>query len=256
MTISTSSPNWTTTGPPARRSSVRPFTAHLAPRRPGTGERYQAAAEGLAARRIFGVHCLIRPVEARIAASRVKPNNRHLRDRTQSGVADVRVASLDVICETLNAAGVQYLIAGGIAVNAHGYVRLTNGVDLVVRLEPVNVANAFRALEAVGYRPMVPVRAEDFADPVVREGWIRDKGMQVLRFWSDRHRETAVDVFVTEPFDFAAEYATALAGELSPGLVVRFVGLESPIRMKEAAGRPRDLDDVQHLRWILEDHAK
>jgi len=28
------------------------------------------------------------------------------------------------------------------------------------------------------------------------------------------------------------------------------------IRMKEAAGRPRDLDDIQHLRWIAEDSAR
>lgn len=33
------------------------------------------------------------------------------------------------------------------------------------------------------------------------------------------------------------------------------VPIETLIRMKEAAGRPRDQDDVEKLRWILEDRA-
>ncbi|MGH7719595.1 MAG: nucleotidyl transferase AbiEii/AbiGii toxin family protein [Gemmatimonadaceae bacterium] len=168
----------------------------------------------------------------------------------------MRVASVEAICGALNGAGVRYLIAGGIAVNAHGYVRLTNDVDLVVRLDAANVLGAFRALEGIGYRPTAPVRAEEFADPIVRQEWIRDKRMQVLSLWSDQHRETGVDLFVTEPFGFDEEYDAAFIGELSPGLVVRVVRLETLIRMKEAAGRPRDVDDVQHLRWILEDRDR
>ena len=34
------------------------------------------------------------------------------------------------------------------------------------------------------------------------------------------------------------------------------VSIPTLIRMKEAVGRPRDLDDIQHLRWILEDEGK
>ncbi|MEX2583653.1 MAG: hypothetical protein WD766_10280, partial [Gemmatimonadota bacterium] len=48
-------------------------------------------------------------------------------------------------------------------------------------------------------------RSRGFADPVHRARWIEEKGMTVLSFHSDRHRETPVDVFVAEPFDFAEE---------------------------------------------------
>ncbi len=77
--------------------------------------------------------------------------------------------------------------------------------------------------------------------------------MQVLNFFSDGHRETNVDVFVTDPFDFQHESVHALQGELSPGVELRFVSLPTLIAMKEAANRPRDIDDVQHLRWIQEE---
>jgi hypothetical protein len=168
----------------------------------------------------------------------------------------VRLATLEAIAGGLARGGVRYLVVGGVAVNAHGHLRLTNDLDLVIRLDPSNVREAFAALAALGYRPTVPVRAEQFADPVQRESWIRDKGMQVLSFWSEAHKETAVDLFVTEPFDFDEEHASAFTSELAPGLVVRFIRLEALIRMKEVAGRPRDLDDAEHLRSILEDRAQ
>jgi hypothetical protein len=165
----------------------------------------------------------------------------------------VKLASLEAIVAALNREGVSYLIAGGLAVNAHGYIRTTLDVDLVVSLDPANVARAFEALAALGYRPMVPITAAQFADAEMRRGWIREKGMKVLNFFSDRHRETNVDVFVSEPFEFEREYANALSGDLAPGISVRFVSLQTLIAMKQEAGRPRDLDDVQHLRWIAED---
>ncbi|MGH7873852.1 MAG: hypothetical protein ACREQO_16735 [Candidatus Binatia bacterium] len=84
----------------------------------------------------------------------------------------------------------------------------------------------------------------------------RKKELQVLNFFSDQHPESSVDVFVYEPFDFQQEFTDAMVGQLLPRLSVRFVSIPTLIRMKEAAGRPRDQDDIQHLRWILEDESK
>ncbi len=165
----------------------------------------------------------------------------------------MKLASLEAIVRSLNEGNVRYLIAGGLAVNAHGYIRFTQDVDLVIALDPANIVRAFEMLAKLGYRPAVPIRAEDFADSELRQKWIREKGMKVLNFFSDLHRETNVDVFVTEPFDFQRESMDAMQGELSPGANVRFVSLPTLIAMKEAANRPRDIDDVQHLRWIQEE---
>lgn len=165
----------------------------------------------------------------------------------------MKLASLEAITGALNAAGVRYLIAGGLAVNAHGYVRFTHDVDLIIQLSPENIAPAFAAFASLGYCPMVPVTAEQFSDPVQRQQWISDKHMMVLNFQSDRHRETPVDIFITEPFDFNAEYRIAPERQLAPGLSVRFVSIPALIAMKEVANRPRDMDDIQHLRWLVEE---
>ena len=146
-------------------------------------------------------------------------------------------------------ARVRCLVAGGLAVNAHGYLRFTRDVDLVIQLTTPNILAAFAALDGIGYRPLVPLRAEDFADANMRGGWIRDKGMTVLNFWSDRHPQTPIDVFVTEPFAFDEEYERALVKPLD-SIDVRFVTVPTLIRMKEVAGRPQDRIDIDYLRKL------
>jgi hypothetical protein len=167
----------------------------------------------------------------------------------------VKLTSFDALVTALADAGVRYLVAGGLAVNAHGYLRFTKDVDVVVQLVPDNVGRAFAALATLGYRPLVPVTAAQFADPPTREGWVRDKGMQVLQFWSDAHRETPVDMFVSEPFNFEEEYRRALTKALGR-IEVKFVSIPALIRMKEAADRPQDRIDIGYLRMRLEDEGK
>ncbi len=168
----------------------------------------------------------------------------------------MKLATLAAIARNLNDAGVRYLIVGGVAVNAHGYQRLTQDLDLVVQLNAGNLLAALRALEPLGYHPALPVRGEEFADPETRRSWIEHKNMQVFPMISNRCADTTIDLFVTEPFDFDAEYDMALRTELEPGVSLRFLRLRALIAMKDAAGRPRDVDDAEHLRWILEELNK
>lgn len=167
----------------------------------------------------------------------------------------MKLASFEAIARALRDAGVRYLVAGGIAVNAHGFLRFTKDADFVIQLVPVNIRSTFAALATLGYKPLLPVNAEQLADPATREGWIRDKGMQVLQFWSDQHPETPIDVFVTEPFPFDEEYGRALVKPLYGTIEVRFVSVQTLIQMKEAAGREQDRIDVEHLRTRMNDDA-
>ena len=166
----------------------------------------------------------------------------------------MRLASFEAIAEALEKAKVRYLVAGGLAVNAHGFLRFTKDVDLVIQLQTDNLRRALAAVEALGYRPAIPVSFDQFADPEQRDSWVRDKGMQVFQLWSDAHPETSIDVFVTEPFEFDSEYARAMIKPLRENLPVRFVSIPALIRMKELANRPQDQIDIEHLRMRMEDH--
>ena len=159
----------------------------------------------------------------------------------------MEVRSVEAVIRALNDAKVQYLIVGGLAVNAHGFVRLTRDIDIVLALTPDNATRGLRALLAIGYHLSAPVTPEEFADAKLRESWRRDKGMIVLKLWSDEHRRTPVDIFVYEPFDFASETLALQSMEIHPGLLAPVVSFETLLQMKREAGRPQDLIDIEEL---------
>jgi len=162
----------------------------------------------------------------------------------------MEVRSVEAIVRALNTADVQYLIVSGLAVNAHGYERLTQDVDLVIRLAPHNVVRGLRALDEIGYCVPIPITPEQFADASNRETWRTEKNMTVLRLCSDLHRRTPVDVFVYEPFNFVQEYDAANWEEIATDLKAPVVRCETLIAMKRVAARPQDLADVAELEEI------
>jgi hypothetical protein len=158
--------------------------------------------------------------------------------------------SVEAVARALNDAKVPFVVVDGLAVVAHGYGRSTIDLDLVIRLEPGAIRAAFNALASLGYKPIVPVTADAFADAAQRANWIASKGMTVLSFHSDQHPETPVEVFTSEPFEFEAEHGAAMIEEIVPGVALRIVRLETLLSLKQQAGRPQDLADIAELRRL------
>ena len=158
--------------------------------------------------------------------------------------------SVQAIIGALNAAGVRYLIAGGLAVVAHGYVRFTADIDLILDLESGNVKQAMMALAALGYQPRAPVRLEEFADPAKRGEWVREKGLTVFSLFSAEHPATEVDLFVEVPLDFDAAYRSAARMDVAPEVSATFVSLPDLLRLKQRARRPQDMLDIEKLRAL------
>jgi predicted nucleotidyltransferase len=162
----------------------------------------------------------------------------------------VRKKHVAEVASALEKASIKYVFVGGVAVIAHGYVRTTYDIDIVVALTAENIENAFVALASAGYRPKQPITGPQFADSELRESWRRDKQMLVLQFWADE--KPGVDVFVYEPFDFEKEYGAAALEEMGNGVVARFVSVEALLVMKREAGRHKDLADMDALLKIYE----
>ena len=155
--------------------------------------------------------------------------------------------SIETILEALNRANVRYLVVGGLAVVAHGFVRFTADIDLVLDPEPAAMRRAIDALSGLGYRPRAPVAFTELADPEKRRTWAREKGLTVFSVFSKEHAATEIDVFVEAPFDFESAYANAERLDVAPEVSATFVGLSDLIAMKRRAGRPQDLQDVAEL---------
>ena len=162
----------------------------------------------------------------------------------------VTVVAFEAIAKALSAAEIRFMVVGGLAMQAHGYDRITYDIDIVLQLERDNVIRAFAALKSAGYRPAVPITAEQFADAPTRDAFQREKEMKVLNFWSDRFPQTTLDLFVAEPFDFETEYAQALRNDLA-GIELRFPRAETLLAMKRLAHRRKDLNDIVYLEELL-----
>ena len=162
------------------------------------------------------------------------------------------VGRIERVLELLNDAGVRYLVVGGVAVVLHGHLRTTADLDLVLDLEPGNVRAAVSALAASGFRPRAPVELMDFAESATRRSWIEDKHLEVFSLWHPDIPGFEVDLFVTEPFDFPAVYARRIDLPIER-TSAPVIGLSDLIKLKQAAGRQRDLDDVRALRALSED---
>jgi hypothetical protein len=101
----------------------------------------------------------------------------------------------------------------------------------------------------------VPFTPERFADPAKRKCWRKEKGMRVLKLWSDKYRLTSVNLFIYEPSDFDVEYARAWFLDLREGLNVPIVSLDTLLTMKRETGRPQDLAGIDALPDVV-DHGR
>jgi hypothetical protein len=163
----------------------------------------------------------------------------------------VKQKSIESILAALNQTGVRYLIAGGLAVVAHGVVRFTADMDLILDMEQENLSRAVTVFASLGYRPRAPVPLSDFADEEIRKTWISEKGLTVFSLWSPSDPMTEIDLFVECPLDdFERAYSKALVLEPSPGIAASFVGLDDLLMLKARAARPQDLADIDKLKQL------
>jgi len=71
------------------------------------------------------------------------------------------------ICAALNARGARYVLIGGFAVIAHGAVRTTKDIDLLVDPAPENVARIKRALSILEDNAAAEIAESDLANYTV-----------------------------------------------------------------------------------------
>ena len=156
------------------------------------------------------------------------------------------------IFAALNAANVDYVVVGGLAVILHGYLRATADLDLAIGLSPDNARRGMDALGSIGLQPRLPVSATDFADANIRADWKRNRNMLVFPLWDPANPIRSVDVFIDEPVAFGELLADAVVKDMQ-GLKIRIASIPHLIEMKRIAGRPRDLDDIDKLQQLLDD---
>lgn len=160
------------------------------------------------------------------------------------------IVHIERIFKSLENAAVQYVVVGGLAVVAHGYLRFTADIDLFLNLEPDNLRKAVDVFTELGYRPRIPVPIHDFISCKTRAEWIKEKNLKVFTLWNPSDPILEIDLFVEAPMDFIEAEKNSVLFDMGSGVTIRVIGFDDLIALKLAAGRHRDIDDVENLRKV------
>lgn len=128
---------------------------------------------------------------------------------------------------------VDFVIIGATAFPVHGYARATLDIDIFIRANDENAANALAALEAFGY---------DVSD-IKNEDVLKKKIL--IRQYAV---ETDIHPFVAG-ITFDRVWKNKVKAKFG-NTYAYFASLNDLIAMKHAAGRPKDIEDIKYLKKL------
>jgi predicted nucleotidyltransferase len=139
------------------------------------------------------------------------------------------------LLKSLNEHEVDYVIIGATAFPIHGYSRATLDIDILIKPTEINAHNTLLALKKFGY-DMDDVSVTDILSKkiLIRQYILETdihpfvKGVKVEEIWKNR-----------------------IPGRIGD-TPCYFASLDDLIKMKEAAGRGKDKEDLKFLRKIKE----
>lgn len=140
---------------------------------------------------------------------------------------------IEGLLRSLNDHDARYVVIGAVAFPIYGYARATLDIDLFIQPTPENAQRVRAALIAFGY-DMSDVTIDELLSKkvLIRQSVLETdihpyvKGVDFEEVWKDRTEDRLGDT------------------------PVAFASLDHLIRMKEAAGRPKDLEDLRVLRRL------
>lgn len=132
---------------------------------------------------------------------------------------------------------VEFVVVGGIAVVAHGYVRATRDIDAVLEPSPENLERARLVVRALGSTRQ---NGTSLGDEDLRPG----------RPWTLRTAHAFLDLLPDRDLPFGELRAAATERRVD-GVPVLVCSLEHLVRLKRTAGRPKDDHDLSVLRETL-----
>ena len=159
------------------------------------------------------------------------------------------ILRLRELLERLTDAGVNFVVVGGLAVNAWGHVRGTQDLDVVPDPDQENLARLASVLESLGGRVETP------------EGRLAASAIHTFLRAGDRTLVATelgpVDVLQGLPQvpPYARLAPQAVAVDLD-GFVVRVCSLEALLEMKRLSDRPQDRADLDALEAAHEEDTR
>lgn len=136
------------------------------------------------------------------------------------------------LLELFNVHNVDYMIIGAHALAFHGAPRYTGDMDILVRADEENAGRILRALQDFGFGSL-QLKVADFSSP----GKVVQLGFAPVR----------IDIVTSLTGVSWAEAAAGRVKGMYGDVAVHYIGRAEFIANKRAAGRLKDLADVEAL---------
>ncbi len=134
----------------------------------------------------------------------------------------------------LNSAGVRYLLVGGYSVIFHGYLRSTMDMDIWVERKKENYEKIKKAFQ-IFKMPLFDMTEKNF---------LENDALDVFSFGRP---PVCIDlVNKLKGVDFQEAWENRLSAGIQD-INISIISKELLIQAKRAAGRHKDLDDIEHL---------
>ncbi len=143
----------------------------------------------------------------------------------------------------------EFAIVGGLAVNLHGANRGTVDIDLIIKFNEKDFKKAQSALEQLGLKPRLPMRASEVFQ--FRSEYIEKRNLIAWSFANPHNPAEVVDLLLTHDLTKEQIQHFSFMGEKIP-----VIDLDGLIKMKKLSGRPQDLADVKALMEIKNEKKK
>jgi predicted nucleotidyltransferase len=166
-------------------------------------------------------------------------------------VSDAPERQLDLreLFRTLAEHGVDYLVIGGVAAQVHGRRRTTRDLDVTPAPDSENFKRLAAALVALDARPTE--LGASAPTPTAEQLQLA----AIVPPLTTHHGELHILNDVPGATDYAGMLTRALTTELD-GIPVRIVAVDDLIRMKQATGRPSDIEDIEAITEVARREAR
>ncbi|MES1243629.1 MAG: hypothetical protein ABUT39_18625 [Acidobacteriota bacterium] len=148
------------------------------------------------------------------------------------------------ILRTLSNRAARFAVAGGFASLAHGVVRVTMDLDLVVDVQDENLAVLWDTLTGLGFAPQQPIPRSTALSAEALLRLAEAKNMQAFSWSHESQPFIVVDLLIGPPFEWNSDLLEKVR---IFGVEVLVLRKEELIRLKRLAGREKDLLDVREL---------
>jgi len=153
------------------------------------------------------------------------------------------------LIRTLSQAGVEFIVVGGAAATGHGSARLTSDLDIVYRRTAENISRLVSTLAPLNpyLRGAPPGLPFSWSDETIR------KGLNFTLVTSLGALDLLGEITGGGYYEDILPHSLTLTLHESECLCL---GIEWLIRVKRAAGRPKDFEAIAELEAILDEQRQ